>query len=238
MPIRKEIEWFEILRSILTLRFLVAIAVLVGVAVAVGSLIWLIERRETAHFSNGAHGLGTGLWWSASAMTQAAAADKAPATLWGRALGIAWMISSVIIIASFTAGITSQLASRRIAAQVRSASDLAAVRTGSVAATSAFDYLRSEHIDVRGYPDAHAGLQAVKDGKLDAFVYDRPMLAWSVRKDFVDDVDVLDQLFERENYAIAVPQGSPLRSQIDVAMVDEIRGSWWRDLLLRYLGRE
>lgn len=238
VPANKEIEWLSILRGIFTLHFLEAVSVLIFIAAAVGSAIWFIERRETPHFSEGAKGLGTGLWWSASAMTQAAAADKAPATLWGRLLGMLWMIASIIIIASFTAGITSQLAAKRLEAAVRTSADLAAVRTGSVSSTNAFDYLTGEHIDVRAYPSVSAGLEALKAGKLDAFVYDRPILEWNVRKAFADDVQVLDKLFEHENYAIAVPQGSALRQQIDFAIVDELRGPAWRDVLLRYLGQD
>ncbi len=238
IPVNRGIDWLQIVKNIFTVRFLEAITVLIAVAACVGSAIWFLERRHTDHFGGGARGLGTGLWWSASAMTQAAAADKAPTTLWGRAIGIGWMIASVILIASFTAGITSQLAAQRLAAQVRRSGDLASVRTGSVAGTHAIDYLRSEHIDVRSYPDAHAGLQAIKDRKLDAFVYDRPILAWNVRRDFNDDIEVLEQLFERENYAIALPLGSALRKPIDEVINDEIRAPWWRDLSISYLGRE
>ena len=236
VPAHKEIEWLKILRGILSLRFFEAVGVLIGAATLVGSLIWLIERRQTEHYDRGPHGLGTGLWWSASAMTQAAAPDKAPATLYGRALGMLWMITSIVIIASFTAGITSQLASKRLAAEVRTSADLAAMRTGSVDATRAFDYLRSEHVDVRGYPNVQAGLEAIKKGKLDALLYDRPILAWNVRKNFMDEIDVLEMVFAPENYAIAVRQGSPLRAQIDLAMLDELGGGWWRDVLQRYFG--
>jgi ABC-type amino acid transport substrate-binding protein len=197
---------------------------------------WFLEHRHTAHFSRDAKGLGTGLWWSASAMTPAAPADKAPGTLWGRLLGMLWMITSIIIIASFTAGITSQLAAQRLAAAVRTSADLSAVRTGSVGSTSAFDYLGNEHIDVRAYPSVTAGLEALKAGKLDAFVYDRPILEYNVRKRFQDDIQVQPKLFARENYAIAVPEDSPPRAKIDVAMIDDLRGPWWRDVIQRYLG--
>ena len=69
VPARKEIDWFTVLSGIFTLRFFEAVGVLVSVAVIVGSLVWVLERKETEHFSGGAKGLGTGLWWSASAMT-------------------------------------------------------------------------------------------------------------------------------------------------------------------------
>jgi ABC-type amino acid transport substrate-binding protein len=237
VPLHKEIEWLGILGSVFTWRFLQAVGVLIAASVLVGFIIWLLERRQTEHYAQ-TKGLGTGLWWSAAAMTQAAAADQGPRTLWGRALGIAWMIASVITIASLTAGLTAQLATKRLTSIVRSSADLAAVHTGSVSGTSAFDYLRGEHVDARSFPDVTAGLEAIRAGKLDAFVYDRPILAWNVRRGFSDDIDVLDELFARENYAIAVRKNSPLRGKIDVAMVDELRGPWWREVRERYFGRD
>jgi polar amino acid transport system substrate-binding protein len=236
VPANTEIEWFSILRGIFTPRFFEAVGILIAIAVLVGSLIWFIERHHTEHYSKDAKGLGTGLWWSASAMTQAAAADKAPATLLGRLLGMLWMIASIIIIASFTAGITSQLAARRLESAVRTSADLAVVRTGTVDATSALQYLQSQRIDARIYPTVEDGLRALKAGKLDAFVYDRPILEWNRRKDFVDDISVLDKLFARENYAIALPENSPLRTKIDEAMLDDLRSPWWQDVVHRYLG--
>jgi ABC-type amino acid transport substrate-binding protein len=47
---------------------------------------------------------------------------------------------------------------------------------------------------------------------------------------------VLDKAYTRENYAIAAPENSPLRTKIDVAMVDELRSPWWQDVVRRYLG--
>jgi ABC-type amino acid transport substrate-binding protein len=146
------------------------------------------------------------------------------------------MITSIIAVASFTAGVTSQLAAQRLAAAVRTSGDLAAIRTGSVEATNASDYLRSEPIDIRAYPSVSAGLEALKGGKLDAFVYDRPILEWSVRKGFIDDIQVLDKVLARDTYAIALPEDSPMRTKIDVAMEEEMRRPWWRELLVRYLG--
>jgi ABC-type amino acid transport substrate-binding protein len=238
VPMNREIEWLPILRSFFTARFLQAIGVLVAASVSVGAVIWLFERRHTEHFAGGARGLGTGLWWSASAMTQAASPDKAPATLLGRAMAIAWMIASVIMIASFTAGITSQLTAKQIANRVRGPSDLTMVRTGSVASTAAVEYLRSQHVSVRIFPSAEAGLEALRHGKLEAFVYDKPLLTWIARKDFADEVQVMDTMFDRQNYAIAVPKGSQLRTRIDVVMIDDLRDAWWKDVLVSYLGGE
>jgi ABC-type amino acid transport substrate-binding protein len=238
VPEHREMEWLPILKSFLTLRFLQAVGILIGVAILVGTAIWLLERRHTDHYAGGRNGLGTGLWWTASAMTQAAAPDKAPGTLWGRALAMVWMIMSVVIIASFTAGTTAQLTRKDLLGRVRGEYDLGAVRTGTVASTSALDYLRNQRIYPAGFESAATGLAALKAGKLDAFVYDKPLLDWVVRRDFADELRVLPNIFDNQNYAIAVPPNSDMRTRIDLAMVDDLRTDWWKDLLVRYLGRD
>jgi ABC-type amino acid transport substrate-binding protein len=197
-----------------------------------------LERRHTDHYAGGRNGLGTGLWWTASAMTQAAAPDKAPGTLWGRALAMVWMIMSVVIIASFTAGTTAQLTRKDLLGRVRGEYDLGAVRTGTVASTSALDYLRNQRIYPAGFESAATGLAALKAGKLDAFVYDKPLLDWVVRRDFADELRVLPNIFDNQNYAIAVPPNSDMRTRIDLAMVDDLRTDWWKDVLVSYLGRD
>jgi hypothetical protein len=59
---------------------------------------------------------------------------------------------------------------------------------------------------------------------------------WSLG--FHGDVQALDKLFARENYAIAAPLGSTLRLAINVAMLEEMRGPWWRERLQHYLGND
>src|SRR5215813_5708737 len=126
-----ESRWRSVSRALLSYGFFQAVSALVGIAVLVGFVIWLLERRTTEHFSGGAKGLGTGLWWSAIAMTQAGAAQNAPATLPGRMVAMGWMIASVIVIAVFTAGITSTLTKRELQGAVNSVNDLRSVRVGA-----------------------------------------------------------------------------------------------------------
>jgi hypothetical protein len=42
----------------------------------------------------------------------------------------------------------------------------------------------------------------------------------------------------RENYSIATPLGSPLRLELDVAMLEEMRQPWWREGPQRYLSAD
>lgn len=234
-----EPKWLAIFRTLFSFGFLQAVVILLGLAMGVGFVIWLLERQKTEHFGGGARGLGTGFWWSATAMTQAGAGQHAPATLPGRVVAIGWMIASVVTVAVFTAGVTSALTQRELQGVVHDANDLRQVRVGTLVASAAADYLEREHIPHRAFQSAHEGLEALKDGSLDAFVYDKPLLSWLVLQDFSIKLRVLDIILEHENYAIALPKNrSPLLAVINGPLLDATESDWWDQTLFQYLGKK
>jgi ABC-type amino acid transport substrate-binding protein len=44
--------------------------------------------------------------------------------------------------------------------------------------------------------------------------------------------------FDEQNYAIALPNGSPLRQRINLVMLQVIHSPWWADVNAKYLGKE
>ena len=231
-----ESRWMSVSRALLSFGFLQAVLVLVGIAILVGFVIWLLERGKTEHFKGGAKGLGTGLWWSAIAMTQAGAAQNAPATLPGRMVAIGWMVASIIAIAVFTAGITSTLTKRELQGAVNSVNDLRSVRVGAPERSTSADYLDHQRIPHRGFDGPAEGLKALQAGTIDAFVYDKPLLTWLVLRDF-STLRVLEVTFDSQNYSIALPKGSPLSQVLNPPLLDETESDWWQQKLFEYLGK-
>jgi polar amino acid transport system substrate-binding protein len=230
--------WNSVKRIFLSFGFAQAISVLLAIAILVGILVWAFERRKNEHFSGGAKGLGSGVWWSAIAMTQAGAAHNAPTTLPGRILAIAWMIASVVTIAVFTAGLTSTLTRRQIQGIVQSQGDLTNARVGVVSGTAGQEYLLRQRIRAVGYRTADDGLKALEADRIDALVYDKPLLSWFALQGFSSSIRVLDGSFAPQNYALAFPKGSPLRAQIDLILLDEVESAWWEQRLFQYLGEK
>lgn len=230
-------RWRSVSRALLSFGFLQAVLALLGIALCVGFVIWLLERRRTEHFSGGTKGLGSGVWWSAIAMTQAGAAQNAPATLPGRVVAIGWMIASVIAIAVFTAGITSTLTRRELQGVVHNVNDLRSVRVGALKGSSTIDYLERQRMSHRTFASAQEGLTALQAGDIDAFVYDKPLLTWIVLHDFSTTLRMLDIVLDSQNYAIALPKGSSLRTVLNVPLLEEIETDWWQQTLFQYLGK-
>jgi len=244
VPRRGTFEWLGQLPSLLSMSFLKALLYLIGAILLIGMLVWVIERRHTEHFRGGVKdGLATSLWWSLVTMTQAVP-ERGPRTIPGRLVALFWMATSVASIAVFTAAITTQLTAKQLERiTVRGVADLRSslagdrsVRVGGVEGTAALRYLAHERINFRTYHDAASGLNAVKTGALDAFVYDRPLLYWLAKKEYQDSVQVLDTTFDQQGYAIALPNNSTLRMPINRALLTIIETQSWQDSTANYLG--
>jgi ABC-type amino acid transport substrate-binding protein len=226
-----------VMRTLTSFNFLRAVLALIGLALVVGFVVWLLERRHNEEFGGGvAKGLSSSVWWTTVAMTQRAIGQQGPRTVPGRFVAMLWMVGSIITIAVFTAAITSALTVRHLQGAVQGVTDLSKVRVGAVAGSSTEETLKKLRISFDGFPTAKDGLHAIHDGKLDAFVYDRPLLAWTINQDFRRSIELLDVVFDQQHYAFALPSGSPLRKPVSVALLREVRSPWWGETLYRYLG--
>lgn len=232
-------SWVPIIRALTSFGFLQAVLALIGLALLVGLVVWAFERRHNEEFGGGlAKGLSSSVWWTTVAMTQRGIGNFGPRTLPGRMVAMLWMVGSIIAIAVFTAGITSALTIRQLQGSVHGVTDLSAVRVGAVLGTSTEGTLHRLRVKPHGYADARAGLQALRHNDIDAFVYDRPLLAWTVNHDFQSSVQMLDTTFDPQNYAFVLPAGSPLRKPLNIAILRAVESNWWDETLFRYLGRQ
>jgi ABC-type amino acid transport substrate-binding protein len=239
VPVKTVSVWREVVRTMTSFGFLQAAGGLIGVSLLVGALIWLFERRHNEDFGgSAAKGLGASIWWSAEAMTQASTGHRGPKTLAGRVLAIFWMVASIIVIAVFTASVTTALTTREMRGLVNGIDDLPRVRVGAVAGSATLGFLDNELIKHRNFKTAQDGLKALEAGLIDAFVYDKPLLAWIAERQFSTHVEVLDVVFDPQSYGMAMPLGSHYRRAVDVAILEAIHDERWKQILFSYLGEK
>lgn len=230
-------SWMPVVRALTSFGFLQAVLALIGLALSVGLLVWVLERRHNEDFGgNVVKGLSSSVWWTTAAMTQRGAGHFRPKTLPGRLVSIIWMVGSIIAIAVFTAGITSALTIKQLQGVVHSVGDLSNARVGLVADTAAEGSLDRLRIPYQGFATVQDGLRAVRSNTLDAFVYDRPLLGWTAKREFPSSVELLDTTFEPQNYAFALRANSPLREPLNITILETLESHWWEQTLFRYLG--
>jgi len=231
-------NWLRLFGSLISFSFVQALLGLMGTTLLIGVLVWVLERRHSEHFGGDVKaGLATGVWWSALTLTQSVPAFG-PKTLPGRLIAVTWMAVSVISIAVLTAGVTSHLTTEQLEGDVHSAADLRYVHVGAVAGTEPMSFLSSQHIEFSVYPDLSLGLNAVKAGKLDAFVHDKPLLYWLAKNKYDDSIKVLDVTFDTQDYAIVLPNNSPLREPLNRTLLAIINSEEWQDSIKQYLGTD
>ena len=239
VPVSDLASWLPVIRSMTSFGFLQAVLALVSLSVAVGLLVWVLERRHNEHFSGSiAKSLSSSVWWSTAAMTQRSTGQFRPTTLPGRAIEILWMVVSIVAIAVFTAGLTSALTARKLQGTVQNARDLTSLHVGTVSGTATKDTLSRMKISYREFATVSAGLKALHDGEINAFVHDRPLLAWIIAQDYSSSIQLLDITFEPQTYGFALPNNSPLRKPLDLALLNAVQSEWWRATLFRYTGEK
>ncbi|MDX1799480.1 MAG: transporter substrate-binding domain-containing protein [Marinobacter sp.] len=219
-------------------QFLVALAALVGLLLLVGVVLWLAERGKNKEMFGGspAQGIGASFWWAAVTMTTVGYGDKAPVTLAGRIVGLIWMFAAIILISSFTAAIATSLTVSQLETSVKGVDDLPDVRVATVTHSASADYLTQRGIGFTARDNLESALKALASDRVDALVYDKPILQYLVREQYPDQIRVLPNTFERQDYAIALPDGSKLREPLNQTLLTIIASDQWQSVLTRYLG--
>ena len=77
------------------------------------------------------------------------------------------------------------------------------------------------------------------EGRIDAFVYDRPLLAYLMREGGAGKgLRLVPGTFGRQDYAFALPQDSAIREPINQSLLREIESTEWTNKLKQVLGKE
>jgi ABC-type amino acid transport substrate-binding protein len=227
-----------LLRRVVSWEFVSALSALAVVLLGAGILVWFFERRRNAEQFGGPapKGLASGFWWAAVTMTTVGYGDKAPQTFGGRVVALVWMFASIIIISSFTAAIATALTVGQLSAAISGPEDLPGKRVGTVGGSTSEDYLFARGISPRPFDTIETALDALAAGSLDAVVYDAPVMQYHARRNMDGRVSVLPGVFERQDYALVLPQGSPLREDFNRIILEKTEGDWWQSVLSKYLG--
>jgi len=230
--------WLTVVERFFSIAFLKVVGTLTLVLLGVGMLVWWFEHKKNPRQFNGsaARGIGSGFWWSAVTMTTVGYGDKAPVTLAGRIVGLIWMFAAIIIISSFTAAITSSLTVTQLESVIKGPEDLPKVTVGTIANTTSESYLKQIQISFRSFGSPQEGLKALKEGKIQALVYDAPILRYYIHQNYIGSLEVLPYRLQRQEYGIALQPNSPLRERINVVLLQKIQEKAWQEKLSQYLG--
>jgi ABC-type amino acid transport substrate-binding protein len=230
--------WTGVIAHLITWDLLRLIGSLIVSTLAFGSIIWMLERRANPEQFGGGwrSGLGSGFWWSAVTLTTVGYGDKTPTTFAGRFVALIWMLAAVVLVSSFTATMTTSLTVSQLESAINGPQDLPKSRVGTIANATSETYLRQHEISYRAYATLAEALTELRSGRIDAVVYDAPMLSYWSNRTSEEELRVLPVTFEKQNYGIALPTGSPLREPVNQLILRKLKSEDWENIVRKYLG--
>lgn len=228
------------LRALISWQFVSVIIALGALLLGVGFVLWLFERKRNPEQFGGdpIKGIGASFWWAAVTMTTVGYGDKAPVSFAGRAVALAWMFAGLIMVASFTAAITSSLTVSNLQHQIQGPEDLISANVATIAGTASEAYLRDERIRHQLYPDLTAAMLSVANGETDAVVYDRALMQYRNLQLGKKRLTLLPDIFQQQLYGFALPAGSEIRGPVSERVLAVTETASWEDTIRRYLGRK
>lgn len=228
--------------NLFSLGFLKIIGLLIMVILIFGSIVWWVEKRSNnVEFGEGLKGLMDGIWWAAVTMTTVGYGDKIPKSVRGRLISIVWMFTAIILISSLTASITSQLTVNSLGFEIERLEDLEKLsktgrQIGTVNYSSSQEYLDNHDIKVSSYFEKPIdGLEALTDGKIDVFVYDKPIMNYLLIKHELENrIKIMPITFNKHYCSFMVPKESKFLETVDPVLIEKINIASWNNTLEKY----
>jgi polar amino acid transport system substrate-binding protein len=207
--------------------FLVAFVI----ALVLAHVLWLHERGSNPAFQTGYfRSIGEGLWGVVLIFATGEFGDRDLPNAFKRLMVAAMWLMGVILIAQFTATVTSALTVEQLQSSIQGPSDLPgktiATAPGSLAAT----YLTNLGIPYVPVNTADEAYDSIRTGKVQAIVYDAPTLQWWAATKGKGTVQVVGPIFRPIKYGIAVTNGNPLRKQINEALLQVYENGTYEDI--------
>ncbi|KAM3910848.1 glutamate receptor ionotropic, NMDA 1 isoform 5-T6 [Leptodactylus fuscus] len=224
---------------------------LVGLSVhVVAVMLYLLDRFSpfgrfkvnTEEEEEDALTLSSAMWFSWGVLLNSGIGEGAPRSFSARILGMVWAGFAMIIVASYTANLAAFLVLDRPEERItgindprlRNPSDKFIYAT--VKQSSVDIYFRRQvelstmyrHMEKHNYESAAEAIQAVRDNKLHAFIWDSAVLEFEASQKC--DLVTTGELFFRSGFGIGMRKDSPWKQNVSLNILKSHENGFMEDL--------
>ncbi len=230
----------EFFKFFLNLRFIVSFLLIMFFIVLISHLVWKYEHKKNPEMwpVNYKSGLWESFWWSISILLVGGADNKGPISVGGRLVAILWMILSIVFLSFVTASFTATMTLKSLKSEINGPNDLHGKNVATVKSSTSEVWLNDKGIIVSSYNDIEECIKALKQKKVQAIVYDAPILNYYSYKLKDNTITIAGPIFNRQNYAFALPENSNLREKINRVLLLLNENGFCKDLKIKWFGNE
>jgi polar amino acid transport system substrate-binding protein len=145
------------------------------------------------------------------------------------------------MIASITALLASSFTLDQMQSEITGPRDLAKVKVGVMEASTSLEYLQGQGISSQTFSDRQDLLAALDAGRVGAVVGDDAVLKYKIKGGQADGryetLSVLPFVFEKQNYAFALPDESPHLEMLNQTLLAVRDTPEWEAEIVKYIGK-
>jgi polar amino acid transport system substrate-binding protein len=197
----------------------------------------VVERRLNKDFHEGwFEGMCESFYHVVSVALTGKTSHKPLPGFWSHLVGALWILCGVGIVAYVTATFTSVVTVEMLRHQINGPSDLPGKTVGVIAGTTSAEYARSHDLDAQSFSDLPSAVQALVKRQIDAIVYDAPILQYYDAQHPELPITEVGPVFDRQGYGFGFPLKSPVRHDINEALLRLIESGEIDRLQKQYFG--
>jgi polar amino acid transport system substrate-binding protein len=217
------------------LQFFATVLVIVFV---LANVLWFVERRSNPLFQKGyVRGLGEGLWGVMLIIATGEHGDRDVPNIVKRLIVASMWLLGVLLVAQFTATVTSSLTVQQLQSTIQGPGDLPGKIIATVPGSLAAKYLTELGLPYTEIPSVVQGLDKLFQDQAQAIVFEAPTLQYLAAKRGRGVLQIAGPIFRPQKYGIAMAAGSPLRKQINETLLKMYEDGAYEDIHGKYFSQ-
>ena len=229
-----------IVKNLFNLQLIGAFLLLMVVMFIISHLVWRFEHPINRDMwpADYKRGLWESMWWTVSTLLVGGADNKGPVGVGGRLVAIVWMMSSAVLVSLLTASFTTTLTINTLKGDINGPGDLPGRKVATLKGSTAETWLEAKEASVVPLTSITECVLALKSGDVNAVVYDAPVLKYEVGLLNDEKLQMVGPIFERQNYAFALQQNSPLQEGLGLGLLKLTEQGVCNELRKKYFGED
>jgi len=200
-------------------------------------LLTLGERRWNEEFPKGwADGLADSFYHVMSISMTGKSNHKGLPGPFGRVLAGLWLAAGVGIVAYITSSVTSVMTVNKLRGQINGPGDLPGHVVGTLEGSVGQQYCTLNQLNAVAFSTVEKAVDALVNKQVQAVVYDAAMLQWYDNAHPELPITEVGSIFDEKSYGFAMPQGSPLRPQVNISLLKLKESGFVDTLKKQYFG--
>lgn len=213
------------------------------VVLTLGTILKIIEElfADNPTIRPGLPGVIDGAWCIWAQMTTMGFGDIVPKNMCGRMLSLPSYVIGAIMLATIVSTISSVVmvdAIKKDQAVINGPRDLFGKNVTTVNGTTSIQFLERYDAKVIEAADVDKAIAKFLNGEADALVFDSPVIMYFVNNYKGDKpIAAVEKVFDEQDYAFALPQGSKLREEVNRAILEVIENGKYQQIYQKWFGK-